>query len=74
MVTHLWNGLSNVQMNYETAVLGNVGQASEELLSYWQLGINKFILSGFPHVNEYNIVSEEVLPVLIDKINEESSV
>ena len=52
----------------------NVEQVSEELLSYWRLGIDEFILSGFPHVTECNIVSEQLLPVLKDKIDEELSV
>ena len=71
MGTHLWNGISNVRVNCGTALVGNVEQVSEELLSYWQLGIDEFILSGFPHVTECNIVSEQLLPVLIDKITQE---
>ena len=71
MGTHLWNGISNVRVNCGTAIVGNVEQVSEELLSYWQLGIDEFILSGFPHVTECNIVSEQLLPVLTDKIDQE---
>jgi|TARA_B100000678_G_scaffold153305_1_gene128048 alkanesulfonate monooxygenase len=74
MGRHLWNGISNVRVNCGTAIVGNVEQVSEELLSYWRLGIDEFILSGFPHVTECNIVSEQLLPVLKDKIDEELSV
>jgi alkanesulfonate monooxygenase len=36
----------------------------DELLTYWRLGIDEFILSGFPHVEECVRVSQEVLPRL----------
>ena len=70
MSTHLWNGISNVRVNCGTAIVGNADQVSEELLSYWKLGIDEFILSGFPHVEECNTVSEQLLPVLTEKIEE----
>ena len=70
MSNHLWNGISNVRVNCGTAIVGNADQVSEELLSYWKLGIDEFILSGFPHVEECNTVSEQLLPVLTEKIEE----
>ena len=70
MSTHLWNGISNVRVNCGTAIVGNVDQVSEELLSYWKLGIDEFILSGFPHVEECNTISDQLLPVLTEKIEE----
>jgi alkanesulfonate monooxygenase SsuD/methylene tetrahydromethanopterin reductase-like flavin-dependent oxidoreductase (luciferase family) len=36
----------------------------DELLTYWRLGIDEFILSGFPHVEECVRVSQEVVPGL----------
>ena len=44
--------------------MGTPQQAAEELLSYWKLGIDEFILSGFPHVEECRRVAGEVLPLL----------
>ena len=61
---HLWNGLSQVRVNCGTAIVGAPEQAAEELLAYWKLGIDEFILSGFPHVEECRRVSGQVLPLL----------
>jgi alkanesulfonate monooxygenase len=61
---HLWNGLSTVRVNCGTAIVGTPQQVADELLAYWRLGIDEFILSGFPHVEECGRVSQEVLPRL----------
>ena len=61
---HLWNGLSEVRVNCGTAIVGTPEQVAEELLAYWKLGIDEFILSGFPHVEECRRVAGEVLPLL----------
>jgi alkanesulfonate monooxygenase len=62
--SHLWNGLSTVRVNCGTAIVGTPQQVADELLAYWRLGIDEFILSGFPHVEECVRVSQEVLPRL----------
>lgn len=65
---HLWNGLSTVRVNCGTAIVGTPEQVTDELLAYWELGIDSFILSGFPHVEECERVSQQVIPLLRDKI------
>ena len=45
---HLWNGLSEVRVNCGSALVGTPEQVADELLDYWRLGIDEFILSGFP--------------------------
>jgi len=62
--SHLWNGLSTVRVNCGTAIVGTPQQVTDELLAYWRLGIDEFILSGFPHVEECIRVSQEVVPRL----------
>jgi len=61
---HLWNGLSTVRVNCGTAIVGTPQQVVDELMTYWRLGIDEFILSGFPHVEECTYVSQDVLPRL----------
>ena len=61
---HLWNGLSTVRVNCGTAIVGTPLQAVDALMAYWRLGVDEFILSGFPHVEECARVSAEVLPCL----------
>jgi alkanesulfonate monooxygenase len=65
---HLWNGLSEVRVNCGTAIVGTPQQVAEELLAYWKLGIDEFILSGFPHVEECRRVAADVLPLLRELI------
>jgi alkanesulfonate monooxygenase len=60
----LWNGISKVRVNLGTAIVGDAEQVAAELLAYWRLGIDEFILSGFPHDEECRRVAAEVLPIL----------
>ena len=65
---HLWNGLSEVRVNCGSALVGTPDQVADELLSYWRLGIDEFILSGFPHVEECRRAADELLPRLRQRI------
>jgi alkanesulfonate monooxygenase len=67
----LWNGIAKVRVNLGTAVVGEPEQVAAELLAYWQLGIDEFILSGFPHEEECRRVASEILPGLRDAIERE---
>ena len=68
---HLWNGISTVRVNCGTAIVGSYEQVAGELLAYWRLGIDEFILSGYPHVEECRRVASEVLPLLRSSIRDE---
>ena len=61
---HLWNGLSEVRVNCGTAIVGTPEQIADEMVAYWKLGIDEFILSGFPHVEECSRVATDVLPLV----------
>ena len=65
---HLWNGLSEVRVNCGTAIVGTPDQVTNLLLDYWKLGVDEFILSGFPHVEECQRVATDVLPLLRQKM------
>ena len=67
----LWNGISKVRVNLGTAIVGDPEQVTEELAAYWRLGLDEFILSGFPHVEECRRVASEVLPGLRAAIERE---
>ncbi|MBI2761150.1 MAG: LLM class flavin-dependent oxidoreductase [Chloroflexi bacterium] len=69
----LWNGISRVRVNCGTAIVGDPEQVAAELFGYWRLGIDEFILSGYPHVEECRRVASEVLPILRTAIARESS-
>ena len=65
---HLWNGLSEVRVNCGTAIVGTPEQVTDILLGYSKLGVDQFILSGFPHVEECQRVASDVIPLLKQKI------
>ena len=65
---HLWNGISTVRVNCGTAIVGTPEQVVQELLSYWKLGIDEFILSGYPHVEECHRVAADVVPLIKELI------
>jgi alkanesulfonate monooxygenase len=60
----LWNGISTVRVNCGVAIVGTPEQVAEELLRYWDLGIDEFILSGYPHVEEASRVARDVIPLV----------
>jgi alkanesulfonate monooxygenase len=68
LAPHLWNGLSEVRVNCGSALVGTPEQVAEELLAYWRLGIDEFILSGFPHVEECRRAAGQVVPLLRDRV------
>ena len=70
---HLWNGISTVRVNCGTAIVGTPEQVAGELLGYWKLGIEEFILSGFPHVEECDRVAESLIPILKEMIADRKS-
>ena len=70
---NLWNGLSEVRVNCGSAIVGTPEQVSDALLEYWNLGMDEFILSGFPHVEECRRVAAQVLPILRERIAAQTS-
>ena len=65
-VFYLWS--EGYDMVGVDAVEENI-QVARELHTYWNLGIDEFILSGFPHVEECHRVAEQVLPLLRERIS-----
>jgi alkanesulfonate monooxygenase len=57
-----------VRVNCGSALVGTPEQVSDELLAYWKLGLDEFILSGFPHVEECRRAAQQLLPLLREKI------
>lgn len=71
LAPHLWNGISTVRVNCGTALVGTPEQVANELLKYWQLGIDEFILSGYPHVEECDRAASDLLPIVTSLIENE---
>ncbi|GAA1948224.1 LLM class flavin-dependent oxidoreductase [Kitasatospora viridis] len=61
---NLWPGMSLFRPGPGTAVVGSTAQVIERLREFEQLGVDTFILSGNPLLEEAHRVAETVLPAL----------
>jgi alkanesulfonate monooxygenase len=61
---HLWTGVGRGRSGCGIAVVGDPDQVVATLREYQQRGIDTFILSGYPHLAECELVSRYVLPAL----------
>jgi alkanesulfonate monooxygenase len=61
---NLWAGVGLVRGGAGTALVGSHEEIADRIEEYNQLGIDEFIMSGYPHLEETYRVGEGVLPVL----------
>jgi len=61
---NLWAGVGLVRGGAGTALVGNPEQVAERIREYAALGLEYFILSGYPHLEEAYRVAELVFPLL----------
>ncbi|MEW1700588.1 LLM class flavin-dependent oxidoreductase [Streptomyces sp. NPDC093249] len=61
---NLWAGIGLVRGGAGTALVGSHTDVAERIAEYHRLGIDEFILSGHPHVEEAYWFGEGVLPLL----------
>ncbi|MFC4099515.1 FMNH2-dependent alkanesulfonate monooxygenase [Paenibacillus xanthanilyticus] len=61
---NLWAGIGLVRGGAGTALVGNPEQVSARMREYAALGIETFILSGYPHLEEAYRAAELLFPLL----------
>jgi alkanesulfonate monooxygenase len=61
---NLWAGVGLVRGGAGTALVGSHEEVAERIAEYYALGVDEFILSGYPHLEEAYQVGEGLLPVL----------
>jgi alkanesulfonate monooxygenase len=61
---NLWAGVGLVRGGAGTALVGSPEQVAERIEEYADLGLDHFILSGYPHLEEAHRVAELVFPLL----------
>jgi len=61
---NLWAGVGLVRGGAGTALVGSAEQVAERIGEYAELGLEHFILSGYPHLEEAYRFAELVFPLL----------
>jgi len=61
---NLWTGVGRARSGCGAAIVGDPDQVRDKLLAYRSLGIEAFILSGYPHLDECDLFARHVLPEL----------
>ncbi|MGW3864665.1 LLM class flavin-dependent oxidoreductase [Streptomyces sp. NPDC005047] len=61
---NLWAGIGLVRGGAGTALVGGHDEVAERIAEYHALGIDEFVLSGYPHLEEAYWFGEGVLPRL----------
>ncbi|MCU1727831.1 LLM class flavin-dependent oxidoreductase [Pseudomonas sp. 7P_10.2_Bac1] len=61
---NLWAGVGLVRGGAGTALVGSYEQVAQRIEEYYQLGVECFVLSGFPHLEEAIHQGAELLPLL----------
>jgi alkanesulfonate monooxygenase len=61
---NLWTGIGRARSGCGAAIVGNPDQVLAKLHAYQAMGIDAFILSGYPHATECDLFARHVLPRL----------
>ena len=61
---NLWTGIGRARSGAGAAIVGDPDQVLAKLRAYRELGLEAFILSGYPHIAEGDLFARHVLPRL----------
>jgi alkanesulfonate monooxygenase len=64
---NLWSGVGLVRGGAGTALVGSHDEVADRIAEYAELGLDHFILSGYPHLEEAYIFGEGVRPRLAQR-------
>jgi len=61
---YLWTGIGRARSGCGAAIVGDPQQVAAKIREYQALGIDTFILSGYPHLQECERFASLVMPLL----------
>jgi alkanesulfonate monooxygenase len=61
---NLWSGVGLVRGGAGTALVGSHTEVADRIAEYAEIGIDEFIFSGYPHLEELFWFGEGVVPIL----------
>lgn len=61
---NLWAGVGLVRGGAGTALVGNFSEIADRIEEYHSLGVDEFVMSGHPHLEEAHWFAEGVAPLL----------
>jgi alkanesulfonate monooxygenase len=64
---NLWAGIGLVRGGAGTALVGSHEEVADRIAEYHEIGIDEFILSGYPHLEEAYRVGEGLMPTLRER-------
>jgi len=64
---NLWAGVGLVRGGAGTALVGSHTEVADRIAEYAEIGIDEFIFSGYPHLEELYWFGEGVVPVLRER-------
>ncbi len=64
---NLWAGVGLVRGGAGTALVGSYEEVADRIAEYHEHGLDEFILSGYPHLEEAYHVGEGVRPILVER-------
>ncbi|QGQ95069.1 LLM class flavin-dependent oxidoreductase [Paenibacillus psychroresistens] len=59
---NLWAGLTQVLSGNSIALVGTPDQVADRIIEYIQLGFDKVLLRGFPHLETIGAIGSEIIP------------
>lgn len=63
---NLWTGIGRARSGCGAAIVGDARQVADKIEAYRAMGIDTFILSGYPHLDECRRFADLVMPLLRD--------
>ena len=64
---NLWAGVGLVRGGAGTALVGSYEEVADRIAEYHALGLEEYIFSGYPHLEEAYHVGEGVRPLLAQR-------